>query len=92
MLIKGGAELSFGGRGLCTSCGSSGEVLGGTWEKFKSHLPRRGWKGEVMAYGDGEEEGLRENPGSDSYGTGRRKANVWCLRTRGKRSHEQSTV
>lgn len=52
-----------------------------------------GLEGEVMAYGDGEEEGLREDPGgSDSYGAGRRKAKVWCLRMRGKGFHEQSTV
>lgn len=51
-----------------------------------------GLKGEVMAYEDGEEEGLREDPGgSDSLEAGRRKATVWCLRIREKGSHEQST-
>lgn len=70
-----------------------GRLLEAHGKNSRAIYPDRGLKGEVMAYGDGEEEGLRENPGgSDSYGTGGRKANVWCLRTRGKRFHEQSTV
>lgn len=64
------------------------------WRKIQESSTQTWWlKGEAMASGDGEQESLGENlEGSDIYGTGRKKAKVWCLRKGGKGACEQSTV